>query len=142
MAIAPDGTPYVAYRAENDYKATVMKYTPSAELNDVQIITPDIIPDRGTYYLNFDEHYVQLNYDSTSAEIQDAMMVAMDGYYSSNIAVSGDMLSSMTIEFKNERGNKPRPLITLDTSNLFNGTTQVNPTVEKLQTGKSGREVV
>jgi len=128
-------TPYVAYADAGDYnKATVQKYTNGK--NEIQTITPDIIPDSGTYTISIEGYGTTdpINYDADSSTIQSALLAMFDNP-EPGVNVTGDMTSSITLEFINDLANSIIPLATIDSSSLFNGETQVSPAVEETQVG-------
>lgn len=101
-----------------------MRYTQGR--NGIQTITPDIIPDNGTYQIIYEGYpTTTLAYDATSSEIQ-AALEATNSIGSGNVIVSGDATSSITIEFINDLENTYRTFPQFNDASLRQGSTQVN----------------
>ena len=80
-----------------------------------QIITPTIIPDNGTYTINFNGISTPaIVFNANATDINTILTAAGLG----DLKITGNMLSTMTIEFTGTYAGAHQPLISIDSSAL------------------------
>ena len=101
--------------------------------NEIQTITPDLIPDAGTFSITFgDQTTDEIAYNATAEQIEEALELVLG---EGNVSVTGTLATLITIEFINGLGGSAQELLEVDVADLTNQSEPVTVVIAQSQEG-------
>jgi uncharacterized phage protein gp47/JayE len=113
--------------------STLTDITLSAGTDEVQNMSFSLVPDSGTFTLDFNGQVTSsINFDATTTDIQTALNNLSN---LSGVAVTGSFAADFVITFSGQDGRQPQNIISENTNTLLNGATPVIITISETTSG-------